>query len=324
MVQTLQRMWHHTCTAFGDSIISKGWREWGGPIAGIGQGNGAGPQIWAAVSSPLFDILQSDGFFTLLIGAISGHKRKLAGFAFVDNTDLIVTGTEESALASDVAHQTQDAVAEWEALLSATSGALVPEKCFWYLVDFEFTGSHWWYIRKNDSVSLAVRNAAGELVTIPQLSVTEARRTLRVRVAPDGNNDAEIQHLMQIANEWFTAMKVGHLTKEAAAFSLQNVVMKQLIYPLVATMLNQKECEAVMCPILVAGLPAMGVVRTMARDVVHGPLCYQGLDILHLYTEQMLTRFSTLLQYGSQVEDVTGSLIRFTAEAFWLELGLVG
>jgi len=148
MVRTLQRMRHHTRMAFGDLVVSKGRREWGGPIAGIRQGNGAGPQIWAAVSSPLFDILRSDGFFALLIGAISGYKWKLAGFAFVDDTDLIETGIEESASASDVAHRMQDAVAEWEALLSATGGALVLEKCIWYLVDFEFTGSHWRYTRK--------------------------------------------------------------------------------------------------------------------------------------------------------------------------------
>jgi len=38
----------------------------------------------------------------------------------------------------------------------------------------------------------------------------------------------------------------------------------------------------------------------------------------------MLARISTLLQYGPQADDVTGSLIRFTAEAFQLELGIVG
>jgi len=29
----------------------------GAPIQGVGQGNGAGPQIWAVVSSPLFDVI---------------------------------------------------------------------------------------------------------------------------------------------------------------------------------------------------------------------------------------------------------------------------
>jgi len=105
------------------------------------------------------------------------------------------------------------------------------------------------------------------------------------------------------------AMKVGRLTHEAAAFSLCNVILKQLTYPLVTMMLTEKECTAIVQPILVAGLPAMGIVRMMAQAVVHGPLCYHGLDIPNLYTEQLLACLQALLQYSPQAEDVTGSLI---------------
>jgi len=178
MVRTLHGMRHLIRTAFGDSKISQGRREWGEPIAGIGQGNGAGPQIWAAVSSLLFDILRSDGFFALLIGAISGQCRKLAGFAFVDDMDLIVTAVDNQA--DTVATHMQAAVAKWEELLSITGGALVPEKCFWYSVDFEFQGSKWNYSETYKQVQLKVRNAQGDLTNIPQLPVMEARRTLGV------------------------------------------------------------------------------------------------------------------------------------------------
>jgi len=128
MVCTLHRMWHFTWMAFRDLTISQGWCKWGEPIAGIGQGNSAGPQIWAVVSLPLFDILRSKGFFALIIGALSGHSHKLMGFAFVDNMDLIVMDPDD--LASVVAQWMQDSVATWQALLSATGGALVLEKCF--------------------------------------------------------------------------------------------------------------------------------------------------------------------------------------------------
>jgi len=83
---------------------------------------------------------------------------------------------------------------------------------------------------------------------------------LGIRVAPDGNNKVEFEHLSQIANKWFTMMKAGWLTHEAAAFSLRNVVLKQLEYPLVMTTFTEKECHAIMQPILAAGLPAMGIV----------------------------------------------------------------
>jgi len=38
----------------------------------------------------------------------------------------------------------------------------------------------------------------------------------------------------------------------------------------------------------------------------------------------MVACITTLLQYGPHADDVTGSLIQFNAEAFWLELGLTG
>jgi len=285
----LHGMHHSTRTAFGDSCISQGCRE---------------------------------GFFALLIGAISGHSWKLAGFAFVDDTDLIVTDTEQNGAA--VVRKMQAVVAKWEALLLATGGALVLEKCFWYMVNFEFHGSKWKYSEGFKPVGLAVCNAAGQATPIPQLPVTEAQQTLGISVAPDGNNTAEFEHLTQIATEWFTMMKAGRLTHEVAAFSLRNVVLKQLEYPLVMMMFTEKECHSIMQPILAAGLLAMGIVRTLAWAVVHGPLQFQGLDIPNLYMEQLITCLQMLLQYGLQLEDVTGSMIRYMAEAFRLELGVAG
>jgi len=173
-------------------------------------------------------------------------------------------------------------------------------------------------------VRLAVRNVNGELTPIPQLPVMEAWRTLGVRVSLDGNNAVEFVHLTQIATEWFTVMKAGQLTHEAADFSLHNIVLKQLEYPLVMTMLMERECNAIMQPILGAGLPAMGIVQMMARTVVHGPLQYRGLDIPNLYMEQLIACLQTLLQYGPQPEDVTDSLIQYMAEAFRLKMGVAG
>ena len=45
----------------------------------------------------------------------------------------------------------QEALTLWEGVLSATGGALVPEKSFWYLVAFKWsaTGNHS-YVAKED------------------------------------------------------------------------------------------------------------------------------------------------------------------------------
>jgi len=60
MIATLAQLWHHIRMAYGDSAQSQGQDEWTLPTAGIRQGNGTRPQIWAAVSSPLFEIMCAD------------------------------------------------------------------------------------------------------------------------------------------------------------------------------------------------------------------------------------------------------------------------
>ncbi len=48
MTKTIHRMNHHIRTMYGDSSQSASRNTWATLIAGIGQGNGAGPAIWAA------------------------------------------------------------------------------------------------------------------------------------------------------------------------------------------------------------------------------------------------------------------------------------
>jgi len=57
MIQTLVSLQHHVRLAFGDLEISQGQEVWKEPMAGIGQGNGAGLHILVAVSTPLFEIM---------------------------------------------------------------------------------------------------------------------------------------------------------------------------------------------------------------------------------------------------------------------------
>jgi len=128
MITTLHKMQHHIRSTYGDSTQSQGQQQWAAPIAGIGQGNGAGPQIWAAVSSLLFQILTADGFIAQIICAISGHRYSLSGFGFVDNVDLCITVPNNDRMM--VVEKLQNSLRTLVGLLRATGGALVPDKCF--------------------------------------------------------------------------------------------------------------------------------------------------------------------------------------------------
>jgi len=66
------------------------------------------PQSGQQVSLPMFDIMQQDGFYALLVGAISQQSCQVAGFTFVDNTDLCIT--HQSNKAYHVVEKMQDSV----------------------------------------------------------------------------------------------------------------------------------------------------------------------------------------------------------------------
>ena len=44
--------------------------------------------MWAAISTPIFNMLRSAGFGVTILSALTKHVVKFVGFAFVDDTDL--------------------------------------------------------------------------------------------------------------------------------------------------------------------------------------------------------------------------------------------
>ena len=61
MFTSIQNLQHRIRTVFGDSEVGFSGALYVVPIQGVGQGNGAGPQIWAVVSTPVLNMLRSLG-----------------------------------------------------------------------------------------------------------------------------------------------------------------------------------------------------------------------------------------------------------------------
>jgi len=143
----------------------------------------------------------------------------------------------------------------------------------------------------------------------------EVRRTLRVQLAPDGNNDAEVQYLSQVMAEWWMKMATAQISRETAEFSIRQVLYPKLRYPLIATMFSEVQCKQIVKPVLNQGLPALGINWHLPQVVAHGPWKFQGLYLPNLYTEQVVTHIHTLLRFGAQSNDPTGQLLWANGEA---------
>jgi len=135
----------------------------------------------------------------------------MAGFTFVDNTDLIVSDALQNS--SKVTEKMQQSLTMWHKLLQATGRDLVPEKCFWYSIDFKWQNSTWTYQTIKELLGqLQVISRDNKHIVIPRLESWEACRTLSICIALDGNNNAEEQYLSQVTAKWRTKMATLHIS----------------------------------------------------------------------------------------------------------------
>jgi hypothetical protein len=117
-------------TAYRDSVQFYGGDKWTNPKHGVGQGNGVGPAIWAVLSTPILNFVQSKGFGCELIPPISQRYTKFVGYAFIIDTDLIQKKNFGDNYIETIT-KLQGSFDTWDASLKLTGGALVPEN-IWY------------------------------------------------------------------------------------------------------------------------------------------------------------------------------------------------
>jgi hypothetical protein len=230
MLSTIQQLSHHVRTVFGES--QHGYCHRGSiPIQGVGQGNGAGPQVWALVSSPVLNMLCLKGLGAQFVSSVSKHQTYLVGYAFVDDTNLVVSKPDISI--SDVNTLMQDSLTAWEGGIRATGGAIVPEKSHWYLVEFGWKDGSPFYKTVHDSPGkLEVNDVHGHPQRLHQLEPWEAVCTLGVCLAPDGNMTAQFDHMVSVATQWADSLRAGHLPRHLTWTAWHTTILKTLEYPL--------------------------------------------------------------------------------------------
>lgn len=315
-------MEHTVCTVYGDSQASYGGHLWVVPMQGIFQGNGAGPMLWAVVSTPVLQVMRSEGFGTFFKTCITGHDIRFVGYSFVDDTDLIQTAKTPHDTEAAVALEMQRALDTWEGAIRATGGAIIPDKSFWYLIGFQWHEGQWAYKEMDDAPAvLSVKDCDGHIVQLERLPPNAARRTLGVRLAPDGNNVDEIKHLQSIAETWKAHVHTGHLQHHEAWYALTATIMKTIEYPLLALTLTARECAYIMAPILMGGLPACGICQNFPRDVVYAPNKFMGISLHNIFILMGLLHVE-ILSYEGKLDFITGNLLRASIEATKLEMGL--
>jgi len=243
MFTTLQNLHHHVRTLYGNSEVWGSTNIWGVQVSGIGQGNGAGPQIWAVVSTPILDLLCQEKFRAAFKASISNNHIAFIGYSFVDNTDLIQTGPNIDSTCDNILPLMQATLDTWSAGLQVTSSALVPAKSFWYAINFQWSTRHWKYKKPKPDQELLMSDYKNTCLPIQLLGPTKAQQTLGVYLVPDGNKKTQTQILIKKITTWADKARTGHLNQNTAWLNLMTTLLCQINYVLPATILSPQQCK---------------------------------------------------------------------------------
>lgn len=310
----IDKMTHFTRTSFGDSDIS--YDKGNTRFHGVLQGNGAGPSIWAMISSSILTSLRNNNFGTTIIHPHTRKQESIAAFSFVDYTDLIQTISEQ-----EEAHEiSQLALNCWAEDLRTTGGALVGTKCSWVSLQHKWHNNKWGYHDiTQKSGDIFIHNTGNESVRLHRHKPDDAVMALGVLFSPSGNMSHQAKHMNEKATNWANVVRSSGLTRAEVWYSLRTMIMKSLEYPLLATTLTEQELEQVMSTLLKVGLSKSGICRTISRKIVYSSKKYFGFDIRHLYVTQGITKLKLLIQ---PQDHLTRHLIDTAWEYCRIESGL--
>ena len=201
MLEPIRRLVHRIRTAYGDSDLCYGGDKWTRDPSGICQGNGAGLVVCTLVSSPILKMLRDAGYGAWLHSAIEDTFIHLCGFSFVDDADTIQTGELEDTMET-VVQKAQGQLKLWEEGIRATGGGIEGSKSDFAVANFRWKQGQWKYAPMRNNHKLWVPDGSGGKEFLTQLPYHQARRTLGIWQAMDGNEIKQTEVMKEKAAQW--------------------------------------------------------------------------------------------------------------------------
>ena len=212
---------------------------------------------------------------------------------------------------------------DWDDTLYITGGALVPDKSFWTMIAFEWRNDGWRYLTSSELPGeLNMKDPVSRNNTIVErIEPSEARETLGVFLAGDGNNKEQIKALREKSFKYAQCVKAGFISKYDVNHALRTTIMKSLEYPILTTDISNEKWNYILSPAIRASLPRMGFVRTLPKAFVYGPVEKGGLGIPNLFHLQHINQITHFIDESMRVS-VDNDLLTNSLEQLILEVGL--
>lgn len=133
MFETLCKAVHYIKTAYG--ISSRSYQSCDEKnLQGIGQGNGCGPAAWAAISTPLIELMKACGHGLKFESALRKEITDFICYAFVDDTDLVLSAKQITEDAFVTMGKLQEMANDWDKCFISPGEQLSQKNCTGHLL----------------------------------------------------------------------------------------------------------------------------------------------------------------------------------------------
>ena len=310
LLYCLQTMQFYQRTGHGDSSTFTGGE--GFYFMGLGQGSRGAPPSWVCLSSVIVNILRKLKHGARMLDPMTRNLIHSIGAMFVDDTDLYCW--VESMKNAEELHDTiQKETTMWGDLLLATGGCLAPDKCFWYMLDYECCEGEW-QPRELVDWELMIPVDDGSQRPIFSLSPHESKKVLGVEDCPAGGNADQLRTTKEKVKVWLNRMKNGHLPAKWAWVAYRYQHWPGIRYG-IGTMTNDmEEAEELLDEFDYGLLNILGIARTVKKGWRKLHSTFGGFGIMNLATEQLIERLNLLLQHyntATPISDKLNSSLRY-------------
>ena len=322
MLSAIQMMQFHLRTGFGDSKETYGSDSKQRPFQGLCQGNGASPALWLLISSFLLMYLANEGHSMQITSAITCSLLSYVALMFVDDGDFPTMAINAKETIKAVVRRHQATVTCWAGCLKVTGGALKPEKCFWYPIQWKWTkGIAHVVLSRTIKEDIYVTNPDGIVESIPKLDYNETREVMGVVQAPSGTMEGQISKLKNTISKWTPLLTNGYLHRRLVWRGFWGKLWPALRYPLPATTLSSTQSKQLLTPLYKILLPKLGVTSAMPVAYRVATEKYYGLGLPSYSLEQTIEQLTYYMMHIT-ASTLTGQHMRHTAEQLQLELGI--
>lgn len=219
--------------------VTYGGLEWETLPYGIGQGNVYEPAIWALICLPLLYLMRKKGYGMSINAPITKEALRMAGFSFVDDTDQCEM-TMEFKNWEEQLQDTQKSIDLWESLLRTTGSAIEPTKSDWTKLKYKWKGHNTVIEKHQKEEKLYMLGPNKQKEELQKIEEDEARETLRVWQAGNGQENTQVEKLKEKIQDWGSKVNSSQIKSKETTTAVTTTIGKTIRYPLVATAIIKK------------------------------------------------------------------------------------